>query len=143
LTGPQDTTGPLIQGVTTEYGTRATAGQYDLLHQVSPASGSFYDVTQLDITFTAGPSTSHVIFNAVFGSAEYPVYVGQYSDGFGLFLNGKHIAYAGGQPVNVDSSLMVNGEHWLPDRWRSGWLKLPDNAPGRPPGIERESCRDV
>ena len=102
------TTGPFIQYVTTAFGGNATAAQFALLTQVSPLSGSFHDVTELDITFTAGPTTSQVFFNAVFASAEYPVFVGQFIDGFGLFLNGTNIAFAGGQPVNINSSLMVN-----------------------------------
>ena len=65
-------------------------------------------MTELTITFTAGPNTTAIFFNGVFGSAEYPHYVGSFVDGFGLFLNGTNIAFAGGQPVNIDSSLMVN-----------------------------------
>jgi hypothetical protein len=34
--------------------------------------------------------------------------VGSFIDGFGLFLNGTNIAFAGGQPVNIDSTLMVD-----------------------------------
>jgi hypothetical protein len=102
------TTGPFIEFVSTQFGTNATPSQFNLLHQVSPASSSFHDVTELDITFTAGPTTSQIFFNAVFGSAEYPVYVGQFIDGFGLFLNGTNIAFAGGQPTNINSTSMVN-----------------------------------
>jgi PEP-CTERM motif len=46
----------------------------------------------------------------VFASAEYPVFVGQFIDGFGLFLNGTNIAFAGGNPVNIDNPGMVNTE---------------------------------
>jgi hypothetical protein len=102
------TTGPFISGVTTAFGTNATASQFALLHQVSPSPTSFHDVTELIITFNAGPTTNAVFFNAVFASAEYPQFVGSFVDGFGMFLNGTNIAFAGGQPVNINSSLMVN-----------------------------------
>jgi hypothetical protein len=98
----------VIQSNTTAFGNPATAAQFALLHQVSPASGSFNDVTELTITFTAAANTSQIFFNGVFASAEYPVFVGAFIDGFGLFLNGTNIAFADGQPVNIDSSLMVS-----------------------------------
>jgi hypothetical protein len=102
------TTGAFINGVSTSFGTNANAAQTALLNQVSPASNDFHDVTQLTVTFNASATTNQVFFNTVFGSAEYPVFVGQFIDGFGLFLNGTNIAFAGGQAVNIDSSLMVN-----------------------------------
>jgi hypothetical protein len=102
------TTGPNIYQVTTDFGTSATASQTALLNQVASAPSGWNDVTEFDITFTAGPNTSHVFFNTVFTSAEYPVFVGQYIDGFGLFLNGSNIAFAGGHPVNIDNPGMVN-----------------------------------
>jgi hypothetical protein len=101
------TSGPFIQYYSVAYGVAATAAQTALLSQVSSA-GNFNDVTELTITFTAGPNTTQVFFNTVFASAEYPQYVGQYIDGFGLFLNGTNIAFAGGDPVNIDNPGMVN-----------------------------------
>jgi hypothetical protein len=102
------TTGPFINGVTTNFGTNATAAQTTLLNQVASAPNGWHDVTELDLTFTAAANTSQVFFNTVFASAEYPVFVGSFIDGFGLFLNGTNIAFAGGNPVNIDSPLMVN-----------------------------------
>jgi hypothetical protein len=101
--------GPVVPDITTAYGVPATAAQTALLNQVVPGgSGVFFDVTELTLTFTAGANTSKVFFNGVFGSAEFPQFVGSFIDGFGLFLNGTNIAFAGGQPVNIDSSLMVD-----------------------------------
>jgi len=105
------TSGPVIQNVTTAYGVPATAAQTALLHQVSPASAGFNDVTELTLTFNVDANTSNVFFNGVFGSAEYPVFVGEFIDGFGLFLNGTNIAFADGQPVNIDSPDMVNTDN--------------------------------
>jgi PEP-CTERM motif len=102
------TTGPFIQSISTEFGVPATASQTSLLNQVASAPDGWNDVTEFDIAFTAGPDTTAVFFNTVFASAEYPVFVGEFVDGFGLFLNGVNIAFAGGNPVNIDSPLMVN-----------------------------------
>lgn len=102
------TTGPFISGVTTDFGTDATAGQATLLDQVASAPNGWHDVTEFDIVFTAGADTTNVFFNTVFTSAEYPIFVGEFIDGFGLFLNGVNIAFAGGNPVNIDNPLMVN-----------------------------------
>lgn len=102
------TTGAFINGVTTNFGTDATASQTALLNQVGSAPSGWHDVTELDITFSVDASTTNIFFNTVFTSAEYPNYVGSYIDGFGLFLNGVNVAYAGGAPVNIDNPGFVN-----------------------------------
>ena len=102
------TSGPFQQFFSVEYGAPATSSQTSLLNQVAPAPAGFNDVTELDITFTAGPNTTQVFFNTVFASAEYPCCVASFIDGFGLFLNGANIAFAGGNPVNIDNPDMVN-----------------------------------
>lgn len=102
------TSGAVIPSFSIPYGVHATASQTSLLNQVASAPQGWNDVTEFDITFTAGPDTTHVFFNTVFASAEYPEFVNQFIDGFGLFLNGVNIAFAGGQPVNIDNTGMVN-----------------------------------
>jgi PEP-CTERM motif len=102
------TTGPDIYQVTTDFGTSATPSEASLLNQVASAPSGWNDATEFDVTFTAGPSTTHVFFNTVFTSAEYPVFIGKYIDGFGMFLNGANVAFAGGHQVNIDNPGMVN-----------------------------------
>jgi PEP-CTERM motif-containing protein len=102
------TTGAFIDAVTTNFNTNATAAQTVLLNQVASAPNGWHDVTEFTVTFNADSNTNHVFFNTVFTSAEYPVFVGQFIDGFGLFLNGTNIAFAGGNPVNIDNPLLVN-----------------------------------
>ena len=99
----------VVNGFTSAaYGTDATSEQFNLLHQVSPGASSFHDVTELTITFNVDANTDHVFFNGVFTSAEYPSFVGYFTDGFGLFLNGQNIAAVGGFPVNIDSPYMYS-----------------------------------
>jgi len=96
-------TGPNTNsGTSTEYGgsgVPVTAAQQTILNAITGQS-SHYDATQLDIGFTT--TTGEVYFNVVFGSEEWPEFVGQYQDGFGLLLDGTNIAFVGGLPVNID-----------------------------------------
>jgi hypothetical protein len=102
------TTGPDVFEVTTDFGTSATPNEASLLNQVASAPSGWNDATEFDITFTAGLNTNHIFFNTVFTSAEYPMFIGKFIDGFGLFLNGTNIAFAGGHPVNIDNPGMLN-----------------------------------
>ena len=62
-----------------------------------------FDVTELVINFDMQPGFDRVGFKIVFGSEEYPEFVGDaFIDGFGMFLNGVNIAQAGGSPVNIN-----------------------------------------
>jgi hypothetical protein len=85
---------------TFSYNVPATAAQEALLDPITSGAYDHFDVTQLDITFQT--TTGEVYFFVVFGSEEYPEYVGsQFNDGFGLYLNGVNIAKVGGLPVNI------------------------------------------
>lgn len=78
---------------TSSLGNTATAAQNVLLDPVTGSGSTHYDVTQLNIKFDVAANTSSVSFLAVFGSEEYPQYVGSsFNDGFGLYLNGVNIA---------------------------------------------------
>ncbi|XLZ72798.1 choice-of-anchor L domain-containing protein [Massilia sp. SR12] len=90
-------------GKSTEYGQSATAAQTATLSQIGGAA-NYYDVTELTINFTT--TTGSVFFNTVFGSEEFPEFVGSYVDAFGLLIDGVNIAFVGGKPVNIDHPSM-------------------------------------
>ena len=90
-----------LSNTTTNFGVSATAGQELLLDPITGGSFDHFDVTQLDLDFTT--TTGSVFFNVVFGSEEFPEFVGStFIDGFGLYLDGINIAFFGGGPVNIN-----------------------------------------
>lgn len=92
---------------TTSFGPSATTTQEALLDPITGGTFDHFDVTQLDINFTT--STGEVFFNVVFGSEEFPEFVGStFIDGFGLFLDGINIALVGGVPVNINHPSMAS-----------------------------------
>lgn len=86
---------------TTDFGVAATPAQQVLMNAITGPNAHF-DVTQLDIRFAVQPGYNQVAFNLVFGSEEWPTFVGQFNDGFGIFLNGTNIAFTAGRAVNID-----------------------------------------
>ncbi|MDH5218434.1 MAG: PEP-CTERM sorting domain-containing protein [Gammaproteobacteria bacterium] len=91
----------------TDYGTNATAAQELLLDPITGGAFDHYDVTQFDVVFDVDAATESIFFNAVFGSDEFPEFVGSdYIDAFGIYLNGINIASFDSWPVNVDHSDM-------------------------------------
>lgn len=76
-------------------GLMATAAQNDLLGPITGQTMHF-DPVQLDIEFdVTDPSIEVISFIAVFGSEEYPDFVGSsFIDGFGLFVNDQNVAGA-------------------------------------------------
>ena len=101
ISGPNTTAGNQHQ-----YGYLANATNNNLL---SPITGNTVhkDVADLNLTFDAGPFTSGLEFDLVFGSEEYPEFVGsQWIDGFGIFLNNQNYALVNGLPVNIKHPAM-------------------------------------
>ena len=81
-------------GLTGGDGTGATASQNDLLGEITGKSQHF-DPVQLDIEFNVDAGVDEISFIGVFGSEEYPEFVGSsFNDGFGLFVNGVNVAGA-------------------------------------------------
>jgi hypothetical protein len=100
---------------TTNWGNSGTVEQEGMLSQISGSGSSFFDVTQINITFDVINNLDTLSFLAAFGSEEYASYQGTaYNDGFGLFLNGQNFAAsvpAGeslAQTINISHPDMVN-----------------------------------
>ena len=98
--------GPNTSGSnSTSYGVPATPAQETLLGPLSGAAFPHFDVTQLDITFDMLPGEDTIFFDVVFGSEEFFEFVGsEFIDAFGLLVNGTNIAFASGQPININNS---------------------------------------
>ena len=64
---------------------------------------STHDAAVLEFDFV--PSSSSLSFNYVFGSEEYPDFVGSFNDGFALFVNGVNVALVPGTstPVTINN----------------------------------------
>ena len=107
--------GPNISGSTsTSYGVPATPAQEALLDPLVGVDPPFphFDVTQLDITFDMMPGEDTVFFDLVFGSEEFFEFVGSdFIDTFGLYVNGTNIAFANGEPININNpgALAISG----------------------------------
>lgn len=87
---------------TTNFNSAATAPQAALLAQIGGA-GNYFDVTQIDVAFTLVGTRDTLFFNVVFGSEEWPDFVGfDFIDSFGLFVNGVNIAFSGGLPIDIN-----------------------------------------
>jgi len=87
----------------TSYQTPATPAQEMLLDQITGGQLNHNDVTQLDINFDLQAGFDTLFFELVFGSEEFPTFVGSsFIDAFGIFLNGTNIAQFNGAPVNID-----------------------------------------
>ena len=66
------------------------------------------DANSLTINFTATSSVNSIIFDFIFGSEEFPEFVGQRNDAFGVFLDGEQITF------DTDGSLVsVNNNFFL------------------------------
>jgi hypothetical protein len=102
--------GPNTSGSnTTSYGVGATAGQEALLDTITGGALNHNDVTELTIDFSLEADAGDTLFfNVVFGSDEFPEFIGSsFIDAFGLFVNGTNIAFANGQPINIDNPGMT------------------------------------
>lgn len=88
---------------TFDYAAPATAAQEALLDPITGGGFNHFDTTQLNVTFDVDLTVTEVFFNVVFGSEEFPEFVGSsFIDGFGIYFNGTNIAFAGGLPININ-----------------------------------------
>jgi uncharacterized delta-60 repeat protein/uncharacterized repeat protein (TIGR01451 family) len=95
-----------FSSMSTSFGIPSTPAQEALLDPITGAGGQNFrhnDVTQLDIQFNMQQGFDRIEFKVVFGSEEYPIFVGSsFIDGFGIYLNGSNIAFSAAQPINID-----------------------------------------
>ncbi|NLF17945.1 MAG: hypothetical protein GX595_11955, partial [Lentisphaerae bacterium] len=70
------------------------------------STDSVHDAIALELTFTSDSSVPGLSFDMVFGSEEFPYYVGSaYNDAFGCFLDGVNISFDSlGNPLTVNNN---------------------------------------
>lgn len=108
------------------YVVAATSAQNGLLAPITGTSSN-WDATQIDISFDMQSGYDGIRFLLVFGTEEYPDFVGgQFSDAFGAYLNGSNIALVSSQPINSNNSSMAN----VPGTILNGVLTNPSGTPG-------------
>jgi hypothetical protein len=119
-------TGPnTSSSFSTDFGVGASPAQEALLDPITGGGFNHFDVTQLDIQFTADAGVNTVGFDVVFGSDEWEEFVGsQFIDGFGLYLNGVNIAFTAGLPININHP----GMSLIPETELDGVLGTPGKA---------------
>ncbi len=71
-----------------------------------------YDAAKLRITFDLAPGYDGISFLTIFGSEEYPIYVGTaYNDVYGVYLNGDQIAFdTNGHPITINGPFFSSTE---------------------------------
>lgn len=90
-------------------GVPSTLADDALLNPITGGLSAHFDVTRIDITFEMNPGFNTVGFDVVFGSDEFPEFVGSsYIDGFGLYLDGTNIAFQNGFPISINHPGMAN-----------------------------------
>lgn len=82
--------------------------------------GKTFDAAVLEFSFI--PASDQISYSYVFGSNEYPEYVGKsYNDVFGFFVNGKNVALIPGttNPVAINSvNHLRNSEYYFDNQGR-------------------------
>ncbi len=97
--GPNNT-----PSATTAYGT-TTNPMGDPALDAIVAPDITYDANSLSLQFTANPGVSTIQFQFVFGSEEFPEWVGQYNDIFVAYLDGKQITFdPAGHAISVNNN---------------------------------------
>ena len=81
-----------------------------LCDQIMGASSS-WDAAILTVTFDLAAGYDGISVMSIFGSEEYPEYVGSwFSDVYGLWLNGAQVAFdANGDAITIDSQFFASG----------------------------------
>jgi hypothetical protein len=90
-----------------------TAGDPDLTALVGLGTT---DANSLTLTFTTAPGIQSILFDFVFGSEEFPDFVGTFNDAFAVYLDGQQISFdANGEPITVNNNFFqLNNSGILP-----------------------------
>lgn len=92
--GPNDS-----PGTTTDFGNPGTPEMTAL------GGAESYDAAYLTITFTTDDTISGLSFEILFGSEEFPEWVGAFNDSFAAFLDGENISFDNnGNPITVNNN---------------------------------------
>jgi hypothetical protein len=63
------------------------------------------DANSITITFTTSPETQSILFDFVFGSEEFPDFVGSINDAFGAYLDNGQVSFdVQGKPITVNNN---------------------------------------
>jgi putative metal-binding protein len=70
------------------------------------------DASTLTITFDLASGFDGISFQSIFGSDEYPIFVGgSFNDVYGVYLNGTQVAFdAAGQPITINGLFFSGGD---------------------------------
>ncbi len=67
-----------------------------------------FDANVLTLTFTTAADTRSIIFDFVFGSEEFPDFVGGFNDAFGAYLDGTQISFdSNNRPITVNNNFFL------------------------------------
>jgi len=104
------TNGPNLQTAISVSNNRAGDGDLSNLAGVTT-----YDAAVLEFDFV--PQASQITFDFVFGSDEYPEFVGQFNDVFAFIVNGTNVALIPGTttPVSINTVNMANNPVYYVD----------------------------
>jgi hypothetical protein len=66
------------------------------------------DAASLTINFTAASSVNSILFDFIFGSEEFPEFIGTRNDGFGVFLDGQQVTFdTDDDPISVNNNFFL------------------------------------
>lgn len=95
-------------GPNASYRTSQNFGESGDTQLAELAGGTTYDAVKLTISFTTDETIHGMSFKLLFGSDEFPEWVGSFNDAFGAFLDGVNISFdENGQPITVNNNFFL------------------------------------
>jgi hypothetical protein len=109
------TSGSAINALGPNNQTGATSAYGDLTNQLGDprldamvAPETTFDANTFTLQFTTAPGVTGIQFQFVFGSEEFPEWVGQFNDVFAAFLDGKQISFdPAGNAISVNNNYFL------------------------------------